>query len=52
MEIIDIDEDVMSEVLQFIYTGEAPNLDRMADSIIIAADKVCIPYTLRGLFHK
>ena len=45
MEIIDIDKDIMSEVLQFIYTGEAPNLDRMADDLIIAADKVCIPYT-------
>ena len=45
MEITDIDKDVMSEVLQFMYTGEAPNVDRMADNLLIAADKVCILYT-------
>lgn len=27
-------------MMRFIYTGKAPNLDKMADSLLAAADKV------------
>ena len=30
----------MSEMLVYIYTGRAPNLDEMADALLSAADKV------------
>ena len=30
----------MREMLRFIYTGKAPNLDKMADDLLAAADKV------------
>lgn len=32
----------MREMLRFIYTGKAPNLDKMADDLLAAADKVFI----------
>ena len=35
-----MDHDVMREMLRFIYTGRAPNLDKMADELLAAADKV------------
>ena len=41
VEILDVDHEVMEEMLRFIYTGEAPNLDKMADDLLAAADKVC-----------
>lgn len=28
-------------MLRFIYTGRAPNLNKMADELLAAADKVC-----------
>ena len=30
----------MREMLRFIYTGKAPNLEKMADDLLAAADKV------------
>lgn len=30
----------MREMLRFTYTGKAPNLDKMADDLLAAADKV------------
>jgi len=39
VEINDVDPDVMKEMLRFMYTGNAPNLDRMADELLAAADK-------------
>lgn len=36
----DIGPEVMLEMLRFIYTDEASNLDRMADDLLAAADKV------------
>uniref|UniRef100_A0A1B0AT35 BTB domain-containing protein n=1 Tax=Glossina palpalis gambiensis TaxID=67801 RepID=A0A1B0AT35_9MUSC len=38
----DIDPEVVIEMLRFIYTGEAPNLDRMADDLLAAADKYAL----------
>lgn len=38
--ISDVDQDVLKEMLRFIYTGKAPNLEKMADDLLAAADKV------------
>lgn len=38
--ISDVDHEVLKEMLRFIYTGKAPNLDKMADDLLAAADKV------------
>ena len=40
MEITDVDHEVMREMLRFIYTGKAPHLEKMADDLLAAADKV------------
>jgi len=48
VEIQDVEEDVMKEMLQFIYTGKAPNLDKMVADLLSAADKVSWLYL--GLF--
>lgn len=31
---------MFKEMMCFIYTGKAPNLDKMADDLLAAADKV------------
>lgn len=38
--ISDVEHEVLKEMLRFIYTGKAPNLDKMADDLLAAADKV------------
>lgn len=38
--ITDVDHEVLKEMLRFIYTGKAPNLEKMADDLLAAADKV------------
>lgn len=40
VEIADISADVFKEMLSFLYTGSAPNLDHMAAELLAAADKV------------
>ena len=40
VEITDVEQPVMSELLTYVYTGKAPNLDKMADALLSAADKV------------
>jgi len=35
-----VDPEVVTEMLRFIYTDRAPNLLRMADELLAAADKV------------
>jgi len=42
VEINDVDQDVLKEMLIFIYTGKSPNLERMADDLLAAADKVIV----------
>ncbi|XP_025082402.1 protein roadkill-like [Pomacea canaliculata] len=42
VEITDVDHDVMREMLRFIYTGKAPNLEKMADELLAAADKYAL----------
>ncbi|KAM6913393.1 LOW QUALITY PROTEIN: speckle-type POZ protein [Lycodopsis pacificus] len=39
VEINDVEPDVFKEMMCFIYTGKAPNLDNMADDLLAAADK-------------
>ncbi|KAF6035027.1 SPOPL [Bugula neritina] len=48
VEIQDVEEDVMKEMLQFIYTGKAPNLDKMVADLLSAADKVMCEESLCG----
>lgn len=40
VEINDVEPDVFKETMCFIYTGKAPNLDKMADDLLAAADKL------------
>jgi len=40
VDISDVEPEVFKEMMGFIYTGKAPNLERMADSLLAAADKV------------
>ncbi len=40
VDITDVDHEVLKEMLRFIYTGKAPNLEKMADDLLAAADKV------------
>ena len=40
VDIMDVDHEVMYEMLRYIYTGKAPNLHKMADELLAAADKV------------
>ncbi|ELU11118.1 hypothetical protein CAPTEDRAFT_161127 [Capitella teleta] len=42
VEINDVDHEVMKEMLRFFYTGRAPNLDKMADDLLAAADKYAV----------
>lgn len=42
VEIEDIEGDVMFEILRFIYTGKTPNIDKLADALLPAADKYCL----------
>jgi speckle-type POZ protein len=54
VKIIDVDHEVLREMLHFIYTGRAPNLEKMADDLLYAADKVSMKtwYQLvAGLFR-
>jgi len=42
VEIDDMDPEVMADMLRFIYTGRAPNLDSMAADLLAAADKYAL----------
>ena len=42
VEIKDLTQDVFSEILKFMYTGNSPNVDRMANALLSAADKVIL----------
>ncbi|XP_039267485.1 speckle-type POZ protein-like [Styela clava] len=42
VEISDISADVFREMLSFLYTGAAPNLDQMAAELLAAADKYAL----------
>lgn len=48
--ITDVDHEVLKEMLRFIYTGKAPNLEKMADDLLAAADKVSL--TTRDFNHN
>jgi speckle-type POZ protein len=40
VRIDDVHEDVLEEVLRFIYSGRAANMEKLADELLAAADKV------------
>ncbi|KAG8330831.1 hypothetical protein J6590_054121 [Homalodisca vitripennis] len=40
--ISDVDHEVLREMLRFIYTGKATNLEKMADDLLAAADKYAL----------
>uniref|UniRef100_A0A7M4EIT6 Speckle type BTB/POZ protein n=1 Tax=Crocodylus porosus TaxID=8502 RepID=A0A7M4EIT6_CROPO len=42
VEINDVEPEVFKEMMCFIYTGKAPNLDKMADDLLAAADKYAL----------
>ncbi|GFO00379.1 speckle-type poz protein [Plakobranchus ocellatus] len=42
VDIQDVDHEVMREMLRFTYTGKAPNLDKMSDDLLAAADKYAL----------
>jgi len=42
VDIKDVEKDVMKELLQFIHTGKAPNLDKMVADLLAAADKYAL----------
>lgn len=43
----DVDHEVLKEMLRFIYTGKSPHLEKMADDLLAAADKVSVIITLQ-----
>ena len=42
VEVKDVDSEVMDQMLRFIYTGKAPDLERMAAELLAAADKYAL----------
>ncbi|XP_028628724.1 speckle-type POZ protein-like isoform X2 [Grammomys surdaster] len=42
VEINDLDPEVFKEMMRFVYTGKAPNLGKMADNLLAAADKYAL----------
>uniref|UniRef100_A0A8C6QDG2 Speckle-type BTB/POZ protein-like n=1 Tax=Nannospalax galili TaxID=1026970 RepID=A0A8C6QDG2_NANGA len=42
VEINDLDPEVFKEMMRFVYTGKAPNLDKMAENLLAAADKYAL----------
>ncbi|XP_040563847.1 speckle-type POZ protein B [Lepeophtheirus salmonis] len=42
VEVKDVDPDVMADMLRFIYTGRANNLENMAADLLAAADKYAL----------
>lgn len=51
VEINDVEPEVFKEMMCFIYTDKAPNLDKMADDLLAAADKVT-QLEIRGVIHN
>lgn len=45
-----MEPEVFKEMMCFIYTDKAPNLDKMADDLLAAADKVIIYTTAVQLY--
>ncbi len=37
-----MDQEVVTEMLRFIYTDKAPNLQKMSDELLAAADKYAL----------
>ena len=39
VDIADVEYEVLEEMLAYIYKGESPNMEKMADRLFVAADK-------------
>ena len=54
VDITDVDHEVLWEMLRYVYTGKAPHLDKMADDLLAAADKVgfIFVYLFKKSKHK
>jgi BTB/POZ domain len=55
VEIEDIEPSVLKEMLRYLYTGRAPNLDEddMTEPLFLAADKYQIgTRRLKGVFYR
>ncbi|XP_071978340.1 speckle-type POZ protein-like [Engystomops pustulosus] len=42
VDITDMEPEVFKEMMGYIYTGKAPNLEKMADNLLAAADKYAL----------
>ncbi|ESO05924.1 hypothetical protein HELRODRAFT_93853 [Helobdella robusta] len=42
VDVPDVDPEAMAELLRYIYTGKAPNLNKMADYLLAVADKYAL----------
>lgn len=51
VEITDVDHEVLREMLRFIYTGKAANLEKMADDLLAAADKVRLAVSYKSVIR-
>ncbi|MCI4383723.1 hypothetical protein PGIGA_G00029700 [Pangasianodon gigas] len=51
VDISDVEPDVFREMMVFIYTDKAPNLEKMADHLLAAADK-CKYFCNTTCFHS
>lgn len=51
VEITDVDHEVLREMLRFIYTGKAANLEKMADDLLAAADKVRLTMSHQSVMY-
>lgn len=51
VEINDVEPEVFKEMMCFIYTDKAPNLDKMADDLLAAADKVILFSLIEFVFN-
>lgn len=43
VDVRDIEPDVLREVLRFVYTDSTPHLEKMADRLLVVADKYDLP---------
>ena len=50
VEIKDLSPEIFGEMLEYIYTGRSPNLERLANSLLSAADKVIIRHHISHVF--
>ena len=52
VDVKDVDSEVMDQMLRFIYTGKAPDLERMAAELLAAADKYALDRLKVNIFRS